>query len=104
MRKLKIAIVGCGRVSIMHLKSAMMLRELCELVAVCDVKAERADAAAKKYGANKDTVFFYSACSLFSLGKISDIRKIRSSISGSILTVAPGTDSTMFFMFLRPMP
>ena len=51
MRKLKIAIVGCGRVSIMHLKSAMMLRELCELVAVCDVKAERADAAAKKYGA-----------------------------------------------------
>ena len=46
--KLKVAVVGCGRISIMHLGSIEMLGE--ELVAVCDIKPERAEATAEKYG------------------------------------------------------
>ena len=51
MKRLRVAVIGCGRISIMHLRSAKMLGELCELVAVCDNKPERADAAALEYGA-----------------------------------------------------
>lgn len=49
MKKLKVAIVGCGRISVMHLES---IRALCyaELVACCDIKKERADRVAEKYG------------------------------------------------------
>lgn len=47
-KKLRIAVIGCGRISPMHLGSIAMLGE--ELVAVCDTKRERAEEAAKKYG------------------------------------------------------
>ena len=49
MKKLKIGIIGCGRISVMHLVSASMLEEA-ELVACCDIRRERADAVAEKYG------------------------------------------------------
>ena len=49
MKKLRIGIVGCGRISVMHLAAASALKEA-ELVACCDVKKERADEVAKKYG------------------------------------------------------
>jgi len=50
MRKLRIAVIGCGNISSMHLDSAAALEEA-DLVAVCDNKPDRADAAAKKYNA-----------------------------------------------------
>lgn len=50
MKKLKVAIVGCGRVSVMHFGSCKLLSDMCELVACCDVKPDRADACAEKYG------------------------------------------------------
>ena len=48
-RKLRIGIIGCGRISVMHLVPAQE-SERAELVACCDIKQERADETAKKYG------------------------------------------------------
>lgn len=47
-KRLRVAVIGCGRISVMHLASVTMLGE--ELVAVCDTKRERAEEAAEKYG------------------------------------------------------
>ncbi len=49
-RSLNFAVVGCGRVSPRHLE-ALTHMETAKLVAVCDINAERADAAAERYGA-----------------------------------------------------
>ena len=48
--KLRVAIVGCGRISVMHLASITHIEEI-ELIACCDVKKDRADEVAKKYNA-----------------------------------------------------
>ena len=45
-RKLRIGIIGCGRISVMHLVPAQE-SERAELVACCDIKQERADETAK---------------------------------------------------------
>ena len=37
MDKLKVAVIGCGNISIMHLEAIVALEES-ELVAVCDIK------------------------------------------------------------------
>mgnify|MGYP003291273765 CR=1 FL=1 len=50
IKKLKVGLIGCGRVSVMHLVSIAALKET-ELVACCDIKKERADETAKKYAA-----------------------------------------------------
>lgn len=49
----KIALVGCGRISKNHIESIAKLKEegLAEIVACCDIKEERAAAAAEKSGA-----------------------------------------------------
>ncbi len=49
MNKLKIAVIGCGSISCMHLDAANELPQS-QLVAVCDIKPDRADKAAKQYG------------------------------------------------------
>ncbi len=49
MEKLKVAVIGCGNISVMHLDSIVSFDDV-ELVAVCDVKPERVEAASKKYG------------------------------------------------------
>ena len=49
MKKFKVAIIGCGRISVMHLVSLKQIDQV-ELVACCDVKKDRADIVAKKYG------------------------------------------------------
>jgi predicted dehydrogenase len=49
MDKLKIAVIGCGNISVMHLDSIVAFKDA-ELVAVCDIKEERAVAASQKYG------------------------------------------------------
>ena len=48
MKKLKIGIIGCGRISVMHLIPAQVLKQA-ELVACCDIKKERANETAEKY-------------------------------------------------------
>jgi predicted dehydrogenase len=49
MKKLKVGIIGCGRISVMHLVSVQG-SERAELVACCDIKKDRADETAAKYG------------------------------------------------------
>lgn len=48
-KRLRIGIIGCGRISVMHLVSAQASAKA-ELVCCCDVKKERADETAQKYG------------------------------------------------------
>ena len=57
MKKLRVAVIGCGNISVMHLDSAKAL-EMADLVAVCDIKPERAKAAAEKYGTAYYTNYF----------------------------------------------
>lgn len=50
-RKLRIGIIGCGGIANQkHLPSLHALPELCELVAFCDLKEDRAITAAQQYG------------------------------------------------------
>jgi UDP-N-acetyl-2-amino-2-deoxyglucuronate dehydrogenase len=49
-RKIKIAVVGCGRISANHFKSIEKHQENLQLVAVCDSEERAASAAAKQYG------------------------------------------------------
>ncbi len=48
LKKLRTAVIGCGRISVMYF-SALETSETAELVACCDIKPERADEWAKKY-------------------------------------------------------
>ena len=49
MEKLRVAVIGCGNISVMHLDSINAFDDV-ELVAVCDIKEDRAVVASKKYG------------------------------------------------------
>lgn len=49
MKRIKVAVIGCGTISSMHL-DAIAAMEIAELVAVCDIREERARAAAAVYG------------------------------------------------------
>lgn len=49
MKEFKVAIIGCGRISVMHLDALEKIDGV-KLVACCDIKKDRADAVAKKYG------------------------------------------------------
>jgi predicted dehydrogenase len=48
-KKLRVGVIGCGRISVMHFVSIGSIDEV-ELVACCDIVKERADEAAKEYG------------------------------------------------------
>ena len=48
-RKLRVGVIGCGRISVMHFVSIGAIEEA-ELVACCDIKKDRADKAAEEYG------------------------------------------------------
>ena len=56
MKKLRVAVIGCGRISVMHF-DAINHSEYAELVACCDIKQDRAQAAAKKYGCKAYTSY-----------------------------------------------
>lgn len=51
MEKIRVCVVGCGSISVMHLDSIKLLPQS-KLVGVCDIKEERAKKASEKYGAN----------------------------------------------------
>lgn len=56
MNKLRIGVIGCGRVSVMHLGSIALFEDV-ELIACCDIKSDRAENAAKKYGVKAYTSY-----------------------------------------------
>lgn len=49
LKKLRVGLIGCGRISVMHLVSIEAL-DCTELICCCDNKKERADETAEKYG------------------------------------------------------
>ena len=49
IKKLKVGIIGCGRISVMHFEAASKL-DMAELVACADIKEDRAIKAAEAYG------------------------------------------------------
>jgi len=49
MEKLRVGVIGCGRISVRHFLSLKAIEDV-ELVACCDNKPERADESAKEYG------------------------------------------------------
>ncbi|MDD4796137.1 MAG: Gfo/Idh/MocA family oxidoreductase, partial [Eubacteriales bacterium] len=53
MDKLKVAVIGCGTIANAAHLPAYAANEKVELVTVCDIIPERADAAKEKYGAKK---------------------------------------------------
>ncbi|WP_018212292.1 Gfo/Idh/MocA family protein [Desulfitobacterium hafniense] len=55
-KKMRFAIIGCGRIAPKHAESIVALAEA-ELVAVCDIVPERAQAFADKYGAKPYTSY-----------------------------------------------
>ena len=56
VKKLKVAVIGCGRVSVMHLGSIACFEDA-ELVACCDIKKDRAVETARKYGVRAYTSY-----------------------------------------------
>lgn len=63
-RKIKFAIVGCGRISANHLGALEQYEDQCELVAACDAIVERADKVASKYGA----IAYYNLLDMLEVG------------------------------------
>lgn len=63
-RKIRFALVGCGRISANHFASLEAHKDTCELVAVCDILPERANEAAAKYKVNA----YYSLDSMLESG------------------------------------
>ena len=55
MKKLKAAVIGCGNISVMHLDSIRALGNI-QLVGVCDIRMERAQAAAEKYNTTVEAI------------------------------------------------
>jgi Predicted dehydrogenases and related proteins len=56
--KLQVGIIGCGGIANQkHFPSLSKLGDLCEMVAFCDVVRERAEAAAKEFGAADAKVY-----------------------------------------------
>ncbi len=49
MKPLRIGVIGCGSIAVMHLDSIVASSQA-QLIAVCDIKPERAHMAAQKYG------------------------------------------------------
>lgn len=64
MKKLKFAIIGCGRISYKHVEALAKNVEEAELVATCDVVLEKAEAKKSEYiektGAAEDSVHVYT--------------------------------------------
>jgi len=53
MKKIRIGYVGCGGIANQkHFPALMQMKDLCEIVAFCDIVEERAKEACKKYGAD----------------------------------------------------
>lgn len=56
MKKLRVGIIGCGRISVMHLIPLRTIQEV-ELVACCDIKEDRARETAERYGLHAYTSY-----------------------------------------------
>lgn len=55
-KKLRVGVIGCGRISVMHLVPLTLLPET-EIAACCDIDKEKAEKAAAKYGGKAYTSY-----------------------------------------------
>ena len=53
-RKIRFALVGCGRIANNHFGAILQHKERCELVGVCDIDPRKLEEAAGNTGANID--------------------------------------------------
>ena len=49
MKKLRFAIIGCGRISYKHIEALVNNKDEAELAAVCDIVLEKAEKRSKVY-------------------------------------------------------
>ncbi len=55
-KKLRVGVIGCGRISVMHLVPLSLLEET-EIAACCDIDAAKAEEAAARYGGRAYTSY-----------------------------------------------
>ena len=54
---LKVAIIGTGNISAMHIQGYLAFPERCKIVALCDIYPEKAEAKKAEYGLTDAQVF-----------------------------------------------
>lgn len=87
MKKLKIGIIGCGGIAnFKHFPALSKQKELCEMVAFCDIIKERAEAAAEKYG-TADAKVFTDYKQLLNEDEIDVVHVLTPNVSHSMITV-----------------
>ena len=81
-------IIGCGGIANQkHLPSLQAASELCEIVAFCDLAAERAEKAAREYGVTGAKVYM-DYHELLKDGQIDVVHVLTPNVSHSPITVA----------------
>ncbi len=61
MKPLRVGVIGCGSIAVMHLDSIKASMQA-QLISVCDIKADRAERAAKEYNATAYTDYHTMLC------------------------------------------
>lgn len=69
MSRIKVALVGCGRISKNHFQALQNNHNFFELIAVCDIDHEKAQEAAEKYNA----VAFFDLTTMLQTAKDIDL-------------------------------
>lgn len=88
MGKLKIGIIGCGGIANQkHLPALSQFKDICEMVAFCDIQIERAEKAAKEYG-TKDAKVYVDYKELLKDESIDIVHVLTPNVSHSPITVA----------------
>lgn len=88
MKKERIGIIGCGGIAKQkHLPALSALSDRCEMVAFCDIKLDRAEEAAKKYG-TKDAKVYKNYQDLLNDDSIDTVHVLTPNVSHSPITVA----------------
>lgn len=87
-KKLRIGIIGCGGIANnKHFPALSYYSDLCEMVAFCDIKIERAEEAAKKYG-TPDAKTYENYIDLLKDPTIDIVHVCTPNVSHSPITVA----------------
>ena len=88
MGKIKTGIIGCGGIANQkHLPALAQFKDRCEIVAFCDIKIERAEEAAKKYG-TPDAKVYADYRELLKDPEIVDVHVCTPNVSHCAITVA----------------
>ncbi|WP_206199020.1 Gfo/Idh/MocA family oxidoreductase [Thermoanaerobacterium sp. PSU-2] len=88
MKKLRVGIIGCGGIANQkHLPALKFNKDLCEMVAFCDIIEERAVKAAKEYG-TQDAKVYVDYKELLKDDSIDVVHVLVPNVSHSPITVA----------------